>query len=84
MLSGSTRSIVFLIRILVWETVHHNVFVSEIGSQSRSRGSSGREQRLLARLEWLRRNLKFPLRNFEVSRRNRRPHASFFLNRSQQ
>ena len=37
MLSGSTRSVVFLIKILVWETVHHNVFVSKIGSQSRSR-----------------------------------------------
>jgi hypothetical protein len=78
MLSGSTRSIFFLIKILVWETVHHNVFVSKIGSQSRSCGSSGREQSLVARLEWLRRNLKFPLRNFEVSRRNRRPYASFF------
>jgi hypothetical protein len=59
MLSGSTRSVVFLIKILVWETVHHNVFVSKIGSESRSRGSSGREHRPVARLEWLRRNLKF-------------------------
>jgi hypothetical protein len=59
MLSGSTRSVVFLIKILVWETVHHNVFVAKIGSESRSRGSSGGKQRPVARLEWLPRNFKF-------------------------
>jgi hypothetical protein len=59
MLSGSTRSVVFLIKILVWETVHHNVFVSKIGSESRSRRSSGRKHMPVARLERLRGNLKF-------------------------
>jgi hypothetical protein len=76
-LSGSTRSVVFLIKYLVWETVHHNAFVSKIGSENRFRRFSGCQYRPVARLEWFRRKFKIPLRNFEASRRNRRPHASF-------
>jgi protein-S-isoprenylcysteine O-methyltransferase Ste14 len=55
----STRSVVFLMKYLVWETVHHNAFVSKIGSESRSRRFSGRKHRPAARLEWFPRNLKF-------------------------
>ena len=44
---------------LVWETVHHNAFVSKIGSENRFHRFSGCQYRPVARLEWFRRNLKF-------------------------
>jgi hypothetical protein len=57
--SGSTRSLVLLIKYLVWETVHDNAFISKIGSESRSRRFSGSKRKPTARLEWFRRNFKF-------------------------
>ena len=74
-LSGSTRSVVFLIKHLAWETVHDNAFVSKIGSESRSRQSSGCKHKPAARLEWFRRNFKFRCGNLEVSRRNSLGHG---------
>ena len=59
MLSGSTRSVVVLIKYFVWETVHHNAFASKISSERRSRRFYGCKHRPATRLEWLRRNLKF-------------------------
>jgi hypothetical protein len=59
MLYGSMRSVVFLIKYLVWETVQGNAFGSKIGSESRSRRFAGRQQMPAARLEWSRGNLKF-------------------------
>ena len=56
---GSTRPVVFLIKYLVWESVHHNALVSKIGSESPSSRHSGCQQRPAARLKWLLRNLKF-------------------------
>jgi hypothetical protein len=58
-LSDSARSVVFLIEYLVREIVHYNAFVSKISSESQSRRFSGRKRKPVARLEWLRRNLKF-------------------------
>ena len=43
MLYGSMRSVVFLIKYLVWETVQGNAFGSKIGSESRSRPFAGRQ-----------------------------------------
>jgi hypothetical protein len=52
-LSDPTRSVVFLIKYLVWETAHHNDLASKFSTERPSRRFSGCRYRPAARLESL-------------------------------
>jgi hypothetical protein len=80
-LSDSTRSVVFLIKYLVWETAHHNDLASKISSERPSRRFSGCRDRPAARLEWLRRNLKFCCGTLRYRGETGVPTLLFFVNR---
>jgi hypothetical protein len=80
-LSDSTHSFVFLIKNLVWETVHHNDLASKIGSERLSRRFSGCRHRSAAQLEWLRRNLKFCSGTLRYRGETGVPTLIFFVNR---
>jgi hypothetical protein len=81
MLYGSMRSVAFLTQYLAWETVNGNAFGWKIGSESRSRRFSGRQQMPAARLEWSRGNLKFRGGTLRHQGENRCPHGNFLANR---
>jgi hypothetical protein len=74
------RSVVFLVKYVVWETVQGNAFGSKIGSESRSRPLAGRQQMPAARLEWSCGNLKFRGGTLRHHDENRCPHGDFFAN----
>ena len=78
MLYGSMRSVVFLIKYLVWETFQSNAFGSKIGSESRSRPFVDRQRMPVARLEWSRGNLKFRGGTLRHQGENRCSHGNFF------
>jgi hypothetical protein len=81
--SDSTRSVVVLIKYLVWETVHYNAFTSKISSESRFRLFSDCKHKPAARLEWLRRNLKFRCGTLRYRGETGVPTLFFFVNRFQ-